>query len=147
MKRHSITVWSDQIQEANIYLTPEKKPFDHSKYSYKNKLDQDISGNPGELLAAALAGSFTMNLRGDLSELGFFPEKLETKCDIIMINGVIRKSEVSVKAKVNGIYEEEFNDIAENAIKDCPICKAFKSSITLNVILERDYNLVNRLAE
>jgi len=145
MKRHSITIWNNNIQSENKNLKSQTKPLNKEKYSYNGKFDENMSTNPGELMAAAHAGSFSMRLIADLIEAGFEPQMLETKCDILIIKGVITKSELIVKAKVGGINEEDFDRITKNTIQNCPISKALNVKIELKATLEKNPELINRL--
>jgi osmotically inducible protein OsmC len=140
MKRHSITLWTDV--QNNIKLTSESNSFPDTKYTSKNKFDEDLSKNPGELMAAAHAGSFTMKLNSLLLEAGFEVETLETTCDVIAKDGVIIKSELTIKAQINDISEIQFQQIADHTLQTCPISNALNIKISLNTILKQSLELV-----
>jgi osmotically inducible protein OsmC len=140
MKRHSITLWTD-IQN-NIKVAPEGNSLTDTRYSSKNKFDEDLSKNPGELMAAAHAGSFTMKLKDILLGAGFEIERLETTCDIIAKDGVIIKSELTIKAQINDINEIKFQEIAQHTLQTCPVSNALNIKVNLNTILKESPELV-----
>lgn len=51
-------------------------------------------------------------------------------------NGKITKSELTLTAKVPGISEEQFQQIAKGAEETCPVSGAFSFEITLNATLQ-----------
>lgn len=127
MKRYTTAVWSGTVKEGNGYLTSQSKALDNMQYSYNSRFENGTGTNPEELLAAAHAGCFAMQLSANLTEAGYTPEVLETKCSIVMKDGTIAKSELSVKAKIAAIKNDEFQKIANNAKLNCPVSKAFKA--------------------
>jgi len=137
MKRRSTAVWSGSVKEGNGYLISESKALDNTQYSYHSRFEKGTGTNPEELMAAAHAGCFTMQLSADLTKAGFVPEVLETLCTIIMEEGVITKSELVVKAKVASLKDDQFQEIAKGAKQNCPVSKAYQSlEITLDASLE-----------
>ncbi|MBP0903685.1 OsmC family protein [Mariniflexile gromovii] len=137
MKRHSTAVWSGTVKEGKGYLVSESKALDSMQYSYNSRFENGTGTNPEELMAAAHAGCFTMQLSADLTKAGFTPEVIETKCAIVMKDGVITKSQLSVKAKIPNIKEDEFKEAATKAKQNCPVSKAYKAlEISLEASLE-----------
>lgn len=137
MKRHATAVWSGSVKEGNGYLISESKTLDNTQYSYNSRFETGTGTNPEELMAAAHAGCFTMQLSADLTKAGFVPEVLETLCTIIMEEGVIKKSALVVKAKIADLKDNQFQEIAKGAKQNCPVSKAYQSlEITLEASLE-----------
>ncbi len=50
--------------------------------------------------------------------------------------GKITVSELTLKAKIPGIEEEEFQKMAQKAKETCPVSVAFSFDMTLNATLE-----------
>lgn len=137
MKRYTTAIWSGNVKEGSGYLISESKALDNTQYSYNSRFEKGTGTNPEELMAAAHAGCFTMQLSADLTKAGFTPEVLETQCTIIMEEGSIKKSELVVKAKIAGIKDDQFQEIAKGAKQNCPVSKAYKSlEISLDASLE-----------
>src|SRR5690606_20556032 len=99
-----------------------------TQYSYKSRFEEGAGTNPEELMAAAHAGCFTMKLSFELGAAGFTPDSIETRCDITLEPAQgITKSELSCKAKVPGIDDAKFQEVAEKAKNECPVSKAYSS--------------------
>jgi len=108
---------------------------DHTQYSFSTRFENGVGTNPEELLAAAHAGCFTMQLSAFLSEAGFVPEELITVSTIVFENGSIVRSELELQGKVPTISETEFQTIAHKAKENCPVSKAFSFEKTLDAKL------------
>lgn len=135
MKRRSTAVWNGTIKEGNGHLTTGSTVLDKTQYSFNSRFADGVGTNPEELLAAAHAGCFTMKLSLDLTQAGYIPDTLETESVITLDNGKITSSELTLKAKVPGITNEEFQKIALGAEQTCPVSQAFSFTITLNAEL------------
>ncbi|PZP44920.1 MAG: OsmC family peroxiredoxin [Pseudopedobacter saltans] len=135
MKRNATAVWNGNIKEGNGNITTQSTVLNHTQYSFNSRFADGIGTNPEELLAAAHAGCFTMKLSLDLTEAGFTPDTLETQSVITLDNGKITKSELTLKAKVPGISDEQFQQIAKGAEQTCPVSNAFSFEISLNAQL------------
>lgn len=136
MKRNATAVWNGTIKEGNGHLTTQSSVLNKTQYSFNSRFAEGVGTNPEELLAAAHAGCFTMKLSLDLTEAGYHPENLETKSVITLDNGKITKSELTLNAKVKGISVGDFEKIAKEAEKNCPVSSAFNFEIILNINLQ-----------
>ncbi|MET1056127.1 MAG: OsmC family protein [Pedobacter sp.] len=125
MKRNATAVWNGTIKEGQGHITTQSTTLNNTQYSFNSRFADGVGTNPEELMAAAHAGCFTMKLSLDLTTAGFNPESLETVCNISLENGVITKSELVLKAKIDGITPEKFQEIAKGAEAGCPVSVAF----------------------
>lgn len=137
MKRNATAVWNGTIKEGNGHLTTQSSVLNQTQYSFNSRFAEGLGTNPEELLAAAHAGCFTMKLSLDLTQAGYTPERLETKSIITLDNGKITQSELLLDAEVGGISAEEFEKIAREAEKTCPVSAAFSFKIILNINLKK----------
>ncbi len=135
MKRKATAQWNGNLKEGKGSLTTDSTALDHTQYSFSTRFENGIGTNPEELLAAAHAGCFTMQLSAYLSESGFVPEELTTVSTIVFENGSIVRSELELKGKVPTITEAEFQTIAHKAKENCPVSKAFSFEKTLDAKL------------
>lgn len=135
MKRKAVAVWNGAGKEGSGHLTTQSTVLNQAQYSFNSRFAEGVGTNPEELLAAAHAGCFTMKLSIDLTDAGFPPENLETESMITIDNGKITSSVLSLKAKVPGISEEQFQQIAHSSKENCPVSGAFSIEITLNATL------------
>ena len=99
------------------------------------RFEQGIGTNPEELIAAAHAGCFTMQLSAYISEAGFEVESLETKCDIDFQDKSVVGSHLTVKGKVNGIDEAKFQEFVKKAETTCPISRLLDTKISSSATL------------
>lgn len=135
MRRKATAVWNGTIKEGNGHLTTASTVLNRTQYSFKSRFEDGAGTNPEELLAAAHAGCFTMKLSANLTEAGYDPEELVTESVITMEGGKIAKSALTVTAKIPGISEEEFQNLAKDAEKNCPVSQAFAFEITMEAKL------------
>ncbi len=93
--------------------------------------------SPEELLAAAHASCFSMQLSGLLSKGGHPPEKLEVTCRVTFDKSgdgfAVTTSALEVHGKVSGIDAAAFTRTAEQAKDLCPVSKALAGNVTLSV--------------
>lgn len=139
MKRQASAVWNGTLKEGSGYVTSESKALEKLPYSYHSRFENGTGTNPEELMAAAHAGCFTMQLSANLTKAGFQPENLETTCTITMEEGVITTSHLEVKARITGIKNEKFQEVAQDAKQNCPVSKAYAAlEITMEAALKND---------
>ena len=97
----------------------------------------DGKTSPEELVAAAHASCYSMELSHILSEGGTPPEKLETSVTVTFkeIEGGWKtgSSAIVVRGWVPGIDEATFKQAAEAAKGSCPISRALKGNVELSV--------------
>ena len=83
--------------------------------------------NPEELIAAAHASCYSMALSHALAGNGTPATSIDTVAVVGFQPGVgITGSDLTVKAKVPGLTEDEFKTFAEGAKTGCPVSQALK---------------------
>jgi len=135
MKRNATAVWRGSLKEGAGVLSTQSKILDNTQYSFKSRFEEGIGTNPEELVAAAHAGCFTMQLTAFIGETSAVIESIETKCDISLVDGTINSSQLTVTAKIQGISNEEFQELVTKAEKNCPISKLFNTEISSTATL------------
>ncbi|WP_104382108.1 OsmC family protein [Sphingobacterium sp. HMA12] len=135
MRRKATALWNGNLKEGKGNLTTDSTVLDHTQYSFSTRFEDGVGTNPEELLAAAHAGCFTMQLSAFLTEAGFVPDELKTVSTIVFENGAIVRSELELTAKVPSIDESEFQTLAQKAKENCPVSKAFSFEKTLQATL------------
>ncbi len=144
MKRHATAVWQGALADGKGTLDTQSGALQASPYSFKARF-QDEAGksgtNPEELLAAAHAGCFAMQLSHFLAENGTPAEKLDAKAVVTVQEASgggfeITRSELTLTGHVPGIQEETFIRIAREAKESCPVSKALGAiEVTLDARL------------
>ncbi len=130
MKRNATAVWKGSLKEGAGKLTTQSTTLNNTQYSFKSRFEEGVGTNPEELIAAAHAGCFTMQLSAYITEEGFEIESIESKCVIDLVDGTIVTSHLTVHAKVKEISEAVFQQLVTKAEKNCPVSKVLNAAIS-----------------
>ena len=130
MKRNATAVWKGSLKEGAGKLTTQSTTLNNTHYSFKSRFEEGVGTNPEELIAAAHAGCFTMQLSAYITEEGFEIESIESKCVIDLVDGTIVTSHLTVHAKVKEISEAVFQQLVTKAEKNCPVSKVLNAAIS-----------------
>jgi osmotically inducible protein OsmC len=136
MKRTATAHWNGTLKDGKGELTTQSTTLNKTQYSFKTRFESGVGTNPEELIAAAHAGCFTMAVGAALTQQGFTPGNLDTAAilDLDMSALSITGIHLDLKATaIDGVNEEQFKAIAEDAKKNCIISKALSVPFTLNV--------------
>ncbi|UIJ71886.1 OsmC family protein [Aurantimonas sp. HBX-1] len=131
MKRHATAIWKGALKDGTGALTTQSGALQDHGYSFKARFE-DESGrsgtNPEELLAAAHAGCFAMQLSHFLAENGTPAAELKVQAVVSVEQGAagfdITESALSLEAKVPGVDSATFEELAKKAKEGCPVSKA-----------------------
>lgn len=137
MKRNATAVWAGSLKEGEGKITTQSNVLSNTQYSFKTRFEQGNGTNPEELIAAAHAGCFTMQLTAYINEAGYDVASIETKCDVDFQNGSVVGSHLSVIARVDDIETDEFQQLVTKAEKNCPISRLLNTEISSNATLVR----------
>ncbi|MDI6028196.1 OsmC family protein [Corticibacterium sp. UT-5YL-CI-8] len=140
MDRHATAVWKGTLKEGTGTIDTQSGVLKAQPYSFKLRFE-DESGksgtNPEELIAAAHASCFAMQLSHFLAENGTPAEKLDAKAVVTLIPGEgIKSSALTLVGTVPGIDDAKFQELAKKAKEGCPISKALGAiQVTLDAKL------------
>ncbi len=131
MKRHATAHWSGALADGKGTIDTQSGALSDHGYSFKARFEDETgkSGtNPEELLAAAHAGCFAMQLSHFLAENGTPADKLDAKA-VVTVEEVeggfeIKSSALQLTGNVPGIEEAKFQELAKKAKEGCPLSKA-----------------------
>ena len=141
-KRYADAQWNGDLQSGKGSIsTPQSGLFDAQNFSFKTRFGDEKGTNPEELLAAAHAGCFSMALSAVLGKEGYTPESIRTRAEATMEPGMdpgptITGIELILTARVPGIDEATFQQIANAAKAGCVISRALAVPVTLRATLE-----------
>lgn len=124
--------WEGGGKDGKGTLTTESGVLKDSHYAFKTRFEDAKGTNPEELIGAAHAGCFTMQLSFFLVEEGFTADSLDTKAKVFFEDGSIPKIILDLKGKVPGMDESKFKEVAKKAKENCPVSKLLKADIELN---------------
>jgi len=135
MKRTATALWTGTGKEGNGKLSTQSGVLKDTAYAFNTRFENEKGTNPEELIAAAHAGCFAMKLSFNLSGEGFKPTSLHTDCEITFEDGTVKQSKLILKAEVEGITEEKFNELVNDAKDNCPISKLLNTEIVVEASL------------
>ncbi|MGR4064565.1 MAG: OsmC family protein [Vulcanimicrobiaceae bacterium] len=137
--RTATVKWEGDIAKGHGDVTTQSGKV-AARYSFGTRFSGDPGTNPEELLGASHAACFTMALSLGLTRAGHPPESLETTATVhlhrIDSGFEISKIELATNARVHGIDDERFQEIAHASKDGCPISKALRAvPISLSAVL------------
>ena len=143
LKRKATAVWRGAGADGTGELTTTSGVLSNTPYSaaarFKNE-DGTAGTNPEELIAAAHAGCFNMALAFGLAGAGFPPEELSTDAVVTIeqegVHWKVASSALTLRARVPGLDQAKFDEIAAVAKANCPISRVLNAEITLDATLE-----------
>src|SRR6266480_4485622 len=139
MKRTASAVWKGDLKQGQGTLSTQGGVLNKTPYSFAARFEQGAGTNPEELIAAAHAGCFTMQLSAFLGQAGFTPEELSTNATLTFeqVDGTwtITTIRLDLTGRVPGIDAAKFEEIANDAKAKCPVSRALKAEITLGAKL------------
>ena len=140
MKRTAQAQWSGALKDGSGQLSTQSGALNAAPYSFKARFE-DESGksatNPEELLAAAHAGCFAMQLSHFLAEAGHPAAKLTVDAVVTIEPGEkgqsITSSALTLIGDVPGMDDATFQEQAIKAKEGCPVSRALGA---INVTLD-----------
>jgi osmotically inducible protein OsmC len=139
IKRHASAEWQGSGMEGKGSLTTQSATLKDTPYSFKARFGDGKGTNPEELIAAAHAGCFTMATAFRLGEAGNPPESLHCEATLTMEQDGgprIAAVHLALRARVPGIDDAKFQELAAQAKANCPVSKVLNAAITLEAKLE-----------
>jgi osmotically inducible protein OsmC len=137
MDRNATAVWKGNLREGSGTITTQSNALAELPYSFKTRFEDETgkSGtNPEELIAAAHAGCYAMQLSHFLAENGTPATKLDAKAVVTLVPGTgITGSALTLVGTVPGIDSAKFKELAEKAKMECPVSRALGA---INVSLD-----------
>jgi osmotically inducible protein OsmC len=139
MKRTASAIWNGDLKQGAGTLSTQGGALLNTPYSFTARFENGSGTNPEELIAAAHAGCFTMQLSAFLSQAGFAPGELSTNATLTFeqVEGTwtITTIQLDVTARVPGIDAARLETIANDAKAKCPVSRVLKADIRLTTTL------------
>lgn len=135
MQRTATAIWQGTGKEGKGSLSTQSGTLQDAQYSFKTRFEEGVGTNPEELIAAAHAGCFSMKLSFLLNEAGFTADEIKTTAAIKLESGAISHSHLTLEAKISGIDEEKFMELANNAKDNCPVSKVLNAELAMDAKL------------
>ena len=139
--RTATAQWKGSVQEGGGEMSTASGVLSDAKFGVGTRMGDQPGTNPEELIGAAHAGCFSMQLSALLSNEGHPPDSLDTEAKVQFLRQddgfAITRIDLVVRGAVPGLDEEGFKRIAEQAKEVCPVSKALAAvpEITLDAAL------------
>lgn len=135
MKRSATALWYGTGKDGKGTLTAQSGVLKNSAYSSASRFENEMGTNPEELIAAALAGCFTMKLSYLVSAKSVTPDSISTTATVLLENGHIPSIDLDVTGKIPGMEDFNFQALVKEAKETCPVGKLLNANITFTATL------------
>lgn len=140
MSKKGSAIWKGGIKDGGGTISTETGVLKDAPYGFNSRFENGKGTNPEELIAAAHAACFSMALSLMLGEEGVTPDSLETQAAVTLEKKgdgfEITRSHLTLSAKVPGIDDAKFQEIAGKAKDGCPVSKLLNAKITMDAKLK-----------
>ena len=140
MVKKGSAVWKGTIKEGGGTISTETGVLRDAPYGFKARFESGPGTNPEELIGAAHAGCFSMAFSLMLGNAGLTAERIATEAAVSLEKVgegfEITKVHLTMRAKIPGATDAQFQEIANKAKAGCPVSKLLKAQITMDATLE-----------
>jgi len=139
MKRKASAEWKGSLKEGKGSISTESGVLDKTQYSFGARFESGIGTNPEELVAAAHAACYSMQLSALLGKAGLVPDQIATTAVVTFENldqgWTVTESHLEVNASIPGTTAESFAKLAEDAKTGCLMSRLLKTTVTMDAKL------------
>jgi lipoyl-dependent peroxiredoxin len=105
----------------------------NTPFTFATRFENAKGTNPEELIAAAHAACYSMAFSNYLSTQGHVPDTITTKATISLEDGKINKMHLETRGKVEGLDNDTFKRLADEAEKKCPVSNLLRPGLTITL--------------
>jgi osmotically inducible protein OsmC len=131
--------WEGDLKTGIGSISTETGVLREAPYGFKARFEGGKGTNPEELIGAAHAGCFSMALSMILGGENLKADSIDTTADVTLdqVDGgfAITAVHLTLKAKVPGATQEQFDKLTAMAKEGCPVSKVLNAKITLDATL------------
>ncbi len=133
IERKATARWSGDLKTGKGNLSTQSGALQEQVYSFQTRFEHEQGTNPEELLAAAHAGCFTMQLSALLANEGHPARLLSTEATCIMepdgSGFKIAKMVLKVHGSVDTLDQSGFEAQVVKAAEICPLSKVMAGNV------------------
>lgn len=127
--RNATTTWQGTLMEGSGQVTLQSSGLGTFDVSWPSRAEEpNGKTSPEELIAAALSSCLAMNFTGVLGKNGLSAEFVDVQADVTVDRGegglTISSAAATIRAKVDGVDEARFAELARLAHDTCPVNRA-----------------------
>ena len=139
IKKTASAHWEGDVKTGIGSISTETGVLNKAPYGFKARFEGGKGTNPEELIGAAHAGCFSRALSMILGEAGLKPDSIDTQAEVSLdkVEGGygITAVHLTLKAKVPGASQAQFEEATKKAKEGCPVSKVLNAKITLDATL------------
>ncbi|WP_131196069.1 OsmC family protein [Lichenihabitans psoromatis] len=139
MKTQGSAVWQGGLKDGKGAISTKSGALASYPYGFAARFECKSGTNPEELIGAAHAGCFTMALSLILGEAHLTADQMETTAEVTLDKEgdgyAITAVHLTLTAKIPGIDQAQFEELAGQAKAGCPVSKLLKAHITMDAQL------------
>ena len=139
MKRKAAATWIGSLDEGQGELRSESGVLSNSRYTLDARFGNAKGTNPEELMGAAHAACYSMELSRVLEDRGIEAERIDTEATVTVekSNGGMAITELHLETRVEapGAEPEAVERATEDARASCLVSRAIAAPITLHATL------------
>ena len=122
--RNATATWEGNLKEGKGTMALGSGRY-QGPFTHASRFAEGDGTNPEELIAAAHAGCFAMQLSAFLADNGTPAEMLDVTAAVELIPGQgIKGSALTLTGRVPGIEDARFQALAAKAKAECPVSRA-----------------------
>jgi len=139
--RKATTIWTGDLIKGSGTFTTGSGALDAQAVTWAARTESpEGKTSPEELIAAAHSSCYSMAFSAALGRNGTPPEELEVTAEVTLAKvqdvPTVVSSNLNVRARIPGLAVETFNELAEDAARNCPISRLLSAEINLEATLE-----------
>ncbi len=139
MQRKGSAVWKGDLKSGKGQVSTQSGALKNNAYGFNTRFEDTPGTNPEELVGAAHASCYAMAMSLGLGEKDLTADEINATANVTLseVDGgfAVTKVHLDVTAKIPGISETDFQEVAEATKKNCPISKLLTAEITLDAKL------------
>ena len=138
IERRADVVWEGALAQGGGHVTAGSGAVSDLPVTWTSRTERaDGKTSPEELLAEAHAACFAMAFSNALNEAGNPPERLSVSAVVSAELGdeglKVTGSHLNVRGRVPGMDQSEFERVAGDAERACPISNAIRGNLEIRV--------------
>jgi lipoyl-dependent peroxiredoxin len=138
IKRTSQAHWQGDLRDGQGWLKTTSGVLTETPYSFGTRFEQQPGTNPEELIAAAHAGCYAMELSATMSKAGHEPESVQITATCTLESqpeGGFRiiRMDLEVVGRAPGIDQATFEALAERADEGCPVSNLLRPGLEIAI--------------
>ncbi|RBM20542.1 peroxiredoxin [Prauserella sp. PE36] len=132
--RDSTTHWTGGLNSGKGTVTLDSSNSGQFEVTFPRRIGEpEGTTSPEELIAAAQSSCLAMNLAGVLEKEGLSPRTIDVSAEVTVTPSggglTITGIDITLRAAVDGVDEQKFQELAGTAKETCPVSRALAGTM------------------